>query len=729
MRFVRQFILEWFVPRELRSDADTELQALRSIVFGLAMVIWAPVFGPIYYYLGSPRAALMIAFVAVAILGSMLSLRLNKSPPLTGNLLAASVFAVLVALTCVTGGLGTVALWWLASVPIIGLVLSGVRSGVVWAVASCAACTVFFGFARYGIQIPNDIGRGYELLGWASVCGIIVCAFSLTLVFQVSEVTVRKALVAARDESQQANRAKSAFLANMSHEIRTPMNAIIGMTELVLNSELQHEQREYLNVVQQSSDALLVLLNDILDFSKIEAGRLELTCSPFDLHESLGDIMKALAVPAHKQGLELICDIHPDVPRVVVGDAGRLRQVVVNLVGNAIKFTERGQVVLSVRNQSESDESLWLYFAVADTGVGIPGDKQRVIFEMFEQADTSTTRRFGGTGLGLAISSELVRMMGGQLHVTSEPGQGSTFYFQACFSTTDQDAVPPAIPDLPDLTDLRVLVVDDNAVNRQVLARLLRDWRMEAVCAESAEQALELLAGARRDGQPFQLVLTDSLMPGMDGFVLSECIKQHPQPESSILMMLTSVDLARDIARCDELGIAWYLLKPVKQSDLLKTILRALRDNGPSKSPAAVPARGGASACPAQRILLVEDSPVNQKLAVAILTRKGHDVVVANNGREGLNAFKSRSFDLILMDIQMPEMDGLEATRAIRAAEKPEDTPIPIIAMTAHAMKGDRERCLEAGMDAFLTKPIHAKKLLEAIQSVVTTHDRETSDS
>ncbi len=718
MRLLRQYILKWFVPTELRSDDETELQAVRSIIFGLTMVFWAPVFVPIYCFLGSPRAALMVGCAALAILGSMLSLRFTKSPPLTGNLLAAAVFAVLVALTCVTGGLGTVALWWLSSVPIIGLILSGIRSGVGWAAASCLACTVFFGFAEYEITFPNDIGERSHLLGWAAVCGIILCAFTLTLVFQVSEGTARKALEAARDESHQASRAKSAFLANMSHEIRTPMNAIIGMTELVLSSELKHEQREYLNVVQQSSDALLVLLNDILDFSKIEAGKLELACRPFDLHESLGDMMKALAVRAHQQGLEVVCDIRQDVPRVVIGDVGRLRQVIVNLVGNAIKFTEQGQVVFSVQCESATDDSVWLYFSVNDTGVGIPHDKQQVIFEMFEQADTSTTRRFGGTGLGLAISSELVRMMDGQISVTSEPDQGSTFHFNARFGRAEQDSVPPASVSPVDMAGLRVLVVDDNATNRRILEQMLRAWRIEPTVAESAERAFELLELAQRESQPYQLVLTDAHMPGTDGFMLSERIKRHPQLQSTVLMMLTSGDLPGDIARCDELGIASYLLKPVKQSELLQTVAATLRVGHSPKSHVATPTFESTGPGDAYRILLVEDSPVNQKLAVAILSRKGHDVVVANNGLEAVHAFKSQSFDVILMDIQMPEMDGLEATRAIRAAEKSNGHRIPIVAMTAHALKGDRQRCLKAGMDEYLTKPIHAKRLLETIQSV-----------
>jgi signal transduction histidine kinase/CheY-like chemotaxis protein len=728
MRRLRQYISRRFLPDELRNDAGTEVQAVRSIAFGLSMLFWVPVFVPIYYWLGSTRAALMVAIVGVAIVGAMWSLRITKSPIVTGNLLAGSVFAVLIALTCVTGGLGSVALWWLAAVPIIGLILCSVRSGVIWAVCCCLACVAFFAFASSNVSFPNDIGGDNQAwLDVAAVCGIILCAFTLTLVFHVSEANVRRDLETARDASQQASRAKSAFLANMSHEIRTPMNAIMGMTDLVLDTDLKHEQREYLNVVQQSSDALLVLLNDILDFSKIEAGKLELAHKPFDLHESLGDIVKAMAVRAHQQGLELVCEIPHDVPRVVVGDQGRLRQVVVNLVGNAIKFTDQGQVVFVVQCGSRSATDTWLNFTVSDTGVGIPANKQQVIFELFEQADTSTTRRFGGTGLGLAISAELVRMMGGQIGVESEVGRGSTFRFNARFGVADDDSIAPPLPCPVELRDLPVLIVDDNAANRHILREITSSWGMQPTVAASAQQALDLLEQAQQSRRPFQLVLTDAHMPGMDGFMLSECIKRNPLLQSTIVMMLTSGDLPGDIARCDELGINSYLLKPIKRSELLQVVVATLRLGRAAQERIANQAELAPLPSESFRILLVEDSLVNQKLAVAMLQKNGHRVVVANNGCECLKTLETEQFDVILMDIQMPEMDGLEAARAIRQAERSSGDHIPIIAMTAHALKSDQQRCLDAGMDEYITKPINARKVLETIAAVISRETRQSA--
>ncbi|NNE00937.1 MAG: response regulator [Pirellulaceae bacterium] len=578
----------WFVPQNSTDDFNERL-ARRAVVVALAILFWAPVFATLYYSLGSPIGGLIIGVNAALLLAVLVSLRYSRSSFITGHLTASVIFATMTGLAMRTGGTGSPSLWWLLAVPIIALVSCGLRSGIFWAVVCCLACFGFFLADQFDLLVfPSDIEPlQMQLLNASATAGIIICSFTIVAAFKLSEDEIHQDLESARAQSETANRTKSDFLANMSHEIRTPMNAVIGLTELALETDLQNEQRDLLSTVLESSESLLSIINEILDFSKIEAGKVTLESIPMVLEHEVAEIRKSLAVRARQKRLELCCEVDENVPEMVLGDPARLRQVLVNLAANAIKFTDVGRVLIRASCPSLVKNQAKICFEISDTGPGIPDDRLDAIFVEFEQADTSTTRQFGGTGLGLAISSRLVGLMGGNIGVRSVLTEGSTFHF--------------TIP-------LEVTSPDEIGADNDVAVSVASNTNHVSVDSTSALQ-----------------------------------------------------------------------------------------------------------------ILLAEDGLANQKVAVGLLEHWGHEVVLAANGRDAIELWEAGEYDLILMDVQMPELDGLDATRLIRKreAERGAGDHIPIIALTAHALIGDRDRCLDAGMDGYVSKPIRRSELANEIEPLV----------
>jgi signal transduction histidine kinase/CheY-like chemotaxis protein len=564
-----------------------------------------------------------------------------------------------------------------------------------------------------------EIAPEHPWLGFVCISAAVAIYGIRAAILQVRYARSQAELTKAMIATEQASRAKSQFLANMSHEIRTPMNGILGMTELALSTTLSEEQRDFLLTVKSSADHLLTIINEILDYSKMEAGKTVLDSVAFHLPSVVKDVLRSLALPAHQKGLELTVRIAPDVPAGLTGDPIRLGQVLINLVGNAIKFTERGEVCVDVSAEAIVNDRAWLRFSIRDTGIGIALDQQEGLFQEFQQAQTSGNRLYGGTGLGLAVSKSIVTLMGGAIALKSIPGEGTTLTFNAPFEVSHRAQPAPPIPGEEDLEGMPILIIDDNATNRSILSEITRQWKMKPHMCDTGESGLAELLRAASEGSPYPLLLLDEQMPGMDGMEVLDRIRRNPALQPAVIMMLTASDQVKSAARCRQLGAETYLIKPINPSDLLSSIRLATGVRAPA-STVNLPVPGISSSSLSLRILLAEDNKVNQRVAMTMLGKMGHQIKLATNGLEALEQWRQSDFDLILMDVQMPVMTGLQATMQIRR-EEVIGAHIPIVAMTASAMSEERDRCLAAGMDDFISKPV-SYQVIEQMITATCSH-------